>query len=74
MEGRDIGQGEVLVDIAEAAGLDREETEAFLASEALTADVLSEDMAARKAGINGVPCFIFNGRCSATKGSIGGHI
>ena len=62
VEGRDTGEREVLVDIAEEAGLDREETEAFLAGEALTADVLSEDMAARKAGINGVPCFIFNGR------------
>ena len=58
----DLREAEAAARAAEAAGLDREETEAFLAGEALTADVLSEDMAARKAGINGVPCFIFNGR------------
>jgi len=62
IEGRDIGQSEVLIEVAEAAGLDRDATEAFLAGEELTSDVLAEDMAARKAGINGVPCFIFNGR------------
>jgi len=61
-EGRDIGDDEVLVDIAADSGLNGEAVRAFLAEDDMVAEVLAEDMAARKAGINGVPCFIFNGR------------
>ena len=52
----------MLVEVAEDAGLDAEAVRAFLAGEALLDEIRGEDMAARKAGINGVPCFIFNGR------------
>ena len=61
-EGRDIGEKAVLLDAAEAAGLKREEAEPFLDSTALLAEVSEEDRQARGLGIDGVPCFVFNGR------------
>ena len=62
LEGKDIGDDAVLADIAEASGLNRKETEAFLAGDERREEILSEDLYARQQGINGVPCFIFNGR------------
>lgn len=62
LEGRDIGDRAMLTEIGAAAGLDREETADYLEGDADTDAVLSEDVLARRAGINGVPCFIFNGR------------
>jgi len=62
LEGRDVGDRAVLSEIGAAAGLDRRKTAAFLGSDTDTDTVLSEDVLARRAGINGVPCFIFNGR------------
>ena len=60
--GQDIGDTEVLVDAAAEAGLDPAEARAFLESEALEAELQNEDRQARGLGIDGVPCFIFNGR------------
>jgi predicted DsbA family dithiol-disulfide isomerase len=62
LEGRDIGDRAVLAEIGAATGLDREEAADFLESDTDNDTVLSEDVLARRAGINGVPCFIFNGR------------
>jgi predicted DsbA family dithiol-disulfide isomerase len=62
LEGRNIGDRAVLADIAEEAGLDRSEAADYLAGDADAEAVLGEDALARRAGINGVPCFIFNGR------------
>ena len=62
IEGRNIGDRVVLVDIAAATGLDRQGAADFLDDDAETDTVLGEDALARRAGINGVPCFIFNGR------------
>jgi predicted DsbA family dithiol-disulfide isomerase len=62
LDGRDIGDRAVLAEVGAAAGLDPRETAAFLRGEAETESVLAEDVLARRAGINGVPCFIFNGR------------
>jgi len=62
LEGRNIGDRAVLADVAEKAGLDRDEAEDYLAGDADAEAVLGEDALARRAGINGVPCFIFNGR------------
>jgi predicted DsbA family dithiol-disulfide isomerase len=62
LEGRDVGDRAVLTEIGAAAGLDRRKTAGFLGSDTDTDTVLSEDVLARRAGINGVPCFIFNGR------------
>lgn len=60
--GENIGALDVLVDSAAEAGLDREEVRAFLESEAAREDVARGDVAARRLGINGVPCFIIDAR------------
>ena len=62
LETRDIGDAEVLIETAAAAGLNPEEARAFLASGAQAEAIRAEDSSARGAGINGVPCFIFNRR------------
>jgi predicted DsbA family dithiol-disulfide isomerase len=62
LEGKDIGDDQVLTEIADASGLPREEVEAFLAGDEYREEILGEDLYARQQGINGVPCFIFNGR------------
>jgi predicted DsbA family dithiol-disulfide isomerase len=61
-KGEDIGAMEVLVAAAEKAGMDPAEARAFLKSEALEAEIREEDRQARSLGIDGVPCFVFNGR------------
>jgi predicted DsbA family dithiol-disulfide isomerase len=60
--GEDIGATAVLVAAAEAAGMDPMEAGAFLESEALRPEIVEEDRQARGLGIDGVPCFVFNGR------------
>jgi predicted DsbA family dithiol-disulfide isomerase len=57
-EGADIGDDAVLVALAERAGIAAGEAERYLAGERDRELVLSEDDAARRMGINGVPCFI----------------
>jgi predicted DsbA family dithiol-disulfide isomerase len=59
--GADIGDHEVLIAAAEAGGMDAEKTRAALASDAGRAQVLEEDAAARRAGLNGVPTFALDG-------------
>ncbi len=59
-EGQDIGDLDVLLDIAAAQGLDREETRRALEGDAGTAEVLADVQRARAAGITGVPFFIIN--------------
>jgi predicted DsbA family dithiol-disulfide isomerase len=61
-DGRDIGDRGVLADLAAQVGLDRDAAADYLAGDADAETVLGEDALARRAGINGVPCFIFNGR------------
>lgn len=60
--GQDIGALDVLTAAAERAGLDPAEARAFLESSALEAEIRDEDRQARGLGIDGVPCFVFNGR------------
>ncbi len=62
LRAEDIGDPEVLVAAAAAAGLDGEEARTFLAGDAEAEAVRAEDKGARQAGISGVPCFIFNGQ------------
>lgn len=57
-EGRDIGDHAVLLDIAEAAGLDRAMTERLLSSEADREDIAKRDAHARARGVTGVPTFV----------------
>jgi predicted DsbA family dithiol-disulfide isomerase len=61
-EGRDIGDPAELAEIAATAGLDGDAARAMLANAVGNAEVIGEDRAARRIGINGVPCFIFDGQ------------
>jgi len=61
-DGLDTSDVDVLTEIAAAAGLLEEEARRFLLSADEREMVLAEDQLARRQGINGVPCFIFNGR------------
>ena len=61
-EGQNIGEADVLAEAGAGIGLDRSEVLEFLAGDSLTDEVIAEDAAARRAGITGVPCFVFNGR------------
>ncbi|MDX1574959.1 MAG: DsbA family oxidoreductase [Kiloniellales bacterium] len=62
LDGEDIGATEVLLSVAEGAGLDPAETQAFLDSDLEAEAVRAEDLEARRAGLQGVPTFIFNGK------------
>jgi predicted DsbA family dithiol-disulfide isomerase len=62
LDGRDIGSKEVLVELAQESGIDAEAAARYLDSENDIETVLSEDRIARRLGITGVPCFVFNGR------------
>jgi predicted DsbA family dithiol-disulfide isomerase len=60
IDGRDIGNAAVLTEIGESIGLSG--TAAYLAGNEDSEEVRAEDGLARRQGINGVPCFIFNYR------------
>ena len=62
LQGRDIGDRRVLAELAQEAGLERTEAEAFLAGGDGADAVRGEDMRARQLGIEGVPCFIVDRR------------
>ena len=62
LTGADIGDRAVLLDCAGQAGLDMAEAARFLDGDGEMETTLAEDRLARRQGINGVPCFIFNGR------------
>ncbi len=57
-EGRDIGSAEVLLDIAEGIGLDREMVARLLDSDADVADIRARDAHTRERGVTGVPTFV----------------
>jgi predicted DsbA family dithiol-disulfide isomerase len=57
-DGRDIGDAEVLADIAAEVGMDRAVTARLLASDADRDDILARDADARKKGVNAVPTFL----------------
>ena len=62
VEGRDIGDRGVLIDIAQECGLDARLVEKLLA-EGADADLVREEIAQAQAiGVSGVPFFIFAGR------------
>jgi predicted DsbA family dithiol-disulfide isomerase len=60
-EGRDIGDGQTLVDVAEEIGLDRDATRQFFASDQGVEVVREEEAAGHRLGIRGVPYFMLNG-------------
>ena len=57
-DGLDIGDHAVLLDIAEAIGMDRAATERLLGGEADLEDIRARDAHARARGVSGVPTFI----------------
>jgi len=61
LEGKDVGANTVLLEAVARAGLDVELAEAFLATDLYHDTVVEEDAAARRMGIQGVPCFIVDG-------------
>ena len=62
IEGADLTNRETLADAAARAGLDRDAVLRYLQSDEDRDEVLQADVEARRAGINGVPFFIFNRR------------
>ncbi len=61
-EGRDIGDRAVLLDIAEAQGLDRAMCERLFESGADAEDIRARDARARERGVTGVPTFVVANR------------
>jgi len=66
IEGRRIGERDVLAALAADSGLPREQAQAMLAADAYRAEVEAEHREAQEAGITGVPFFIFNGRTAVS--------
>ena len=62
VEGRDIGDREVLCDIADGAGLDAALIARLLETDSDVADLRARDAQAREMGVTGVPTFIVAGR------------
>ena len=62
VDGRDIGEHSVLIDIANEIGLSRELIVRLLAGKNDHQHVIELDHAARKMGINSAPTFILNGK------------
>jgi predicted DsbA family dithiol-disulfide isomerase len=60
--GQDIGDRDVLMDAAMPLGLTAEEVRQQIDSAEGLEAVQAEDALARRHGINGVPCYIFNGK------------
>ncbi|HEY6023808.1 MAG TPA: DsbA family protein, partial [Pseudolabrys sp.] len=61
-EGADLTNHAVLVQAAADVGLEAEDVRAALESDQDVADIEREALAAKEAGIEGVPCFIFGGK------------
>jgi predicted DsbA family dithiol-disulfide isomerase len=60
-EGRDIGDGQTLVEVATQAGLARDAVRQFLMSDLGVEEVRAEEGAGHRMGIRGVPYFVLNG-------------
>ena len=58
VEGRDIGDADVLAEIAEAAGMNHEMITRLLASDSDLEDISARDAHARERGVTGVPTFV----------------
>jgi predicted DsbA family dithiol-disulfide isomerase len=66
LEGKDLTQDAVLVELAERAGLPREAAAEALSDPARREAIAAEDAAARALGVSGVPFFIFNRRLAVS--------
>jgi predicted DsbA family dithiol-disulfide isomerase len=65
-EGADLTNNAALVAAGVRAGLDGPSIESYLASDADKTAVMDADLEARRAGVNGVPFFIFNRRTAVS--------
>lgn len=63
VDGRDVGQREILVELAESAGLDGGKVRIYLASSDGENEVRAAEAAARRLSISGVPAFVIDGQC-----------
>lgn len=61
-EGRDVGDRAVLIEAARECGMDATLVETLLAAGADTDEVKAEIDTARRMGVTGVPCFLFENR------------
>lgn len=61
-EGRDIGDFDVLAQIADSAGLEPTATQEALDGAITSQSVMEENAKAHRLGINGVPCYVIDGR------------
>ncbi len=61
-EGKDIGDSETLVGVAESAGLDADTVRAYLQGDEDREDVLRADAEARHLGIEGVPFYVIDNK------------
>lgn len=61
-QGADIGDAEVLAQLAARAGIDRGRAEAFIHREEAADETRAEEAAVKALGIRGVPAFIANGK------------
>ncbi len=61
-DARDIGDAEVLADVADDAGMDAAVVRRLLAGDADAADIAARDAHSRKMGVTAVPTFIVAGR------------
>ena len=59
LDGRDVGDRLTLLDVGAATGLERGPLADYMESEQGVAEVEAEDRIARRMGVEGVPCFIF---------------
>ncbi len=59
IDGRDVGDAMTLLDVGTSAGLERGALADHMAGEAGATEVAKEDEMARRMGVQGVPCFIF---------------
>ncbi|MFZ4928393.1 DsbA family oxidoreductase [Chryseobacterium sp. Mn2064] len=62
IDGKNVGDTEVLVSLAENLGIDREEAIQAVTSDQLDYEVNQDIMEARNNGVSGVPFFVLNGK------------
>jgi predicted DsbA family dithiol-disulfide isomerase len=60
IEGRDISQAPMLLDVVTGAGLDRDRAEATLKDEGAIASIRKAEIQAQASGVQGVPFFLIN--------------
>ncbi|WP_261512173.1 DsbA family oxidoreductase [Chryseobacterium paludis] len=62
IDGKNVGDPDTLVSIADSLGIDREEAKQAVTSEEFTHEVNEDIQQARNNGITGVPFFVLNGK------------